>query len=116
MKEILEKSLLQKIERLEAFEERMMIRLDNFSIKIKEYSQNKAIHLYFEIHPINGLKLTEDMVLVCAIYDKEGAILTVETIPLDKDDFFGFDIKFFYIDDADELIDKLGKIRVYPKK
>ena len=43
MKEILAKSLLNKIERLEAFEERLSVRFENISIKI--YANN-AVSVY----------------------------------------------------------------------
>lgn len=112
MKEILEKSLLQKIERLEAFEERMMIRLENISIRINEFSR---LTLFCEVHPVNGTKLAEDIKLECVIYDKEGAILVVGKNYLYEEDFFGFEILEFSFSDA-ELIDKVGKIRIYPKK
>jgi hypothetical protein len=53
MKEILGKSLLQKIERLKAFEERMKIRLENISIRITEHNW---IKVFCEVHPVNGTK------------------------------------------------------------
>jgi hypothetical protein len=112
MKEILEKSLLQKLERLEAFEERMMIRLENISIRINEYNWLK---IFCEVHPIQGTKLIEDIKIECVIYDKEGAILVVDQNYLYEEDFFGFEILEYSFNEA-ELVDQVGKIRIYPKK
>lgn len=112
MKEILEKSLLQRIERLEAFEERMMIRLENISIRINELNW---IILFCEVHPVNGTKLSKDIRIECVIYDKEGAILEVGQNYLDEENFFGFEILEYKFYNGEELADKVGKIRIYPK-
>jgi hypothetical protein len=37
-------------------------------------------------------KLNEDITLECVIYNKEGAILVVETDNLFEEDFFGFEV------------------------
>ena len=112
MKKILEKSLLQKIERLEAFEDRMKIRLENLSIKI---DNNNWLTLFCEVHPLNGTTINEYIEVECVIYDNEGTILEVDSKSLDEEDFFGFEIlKFDFYDK--ELVDKIGKIRLYPKK
>lgn len=112
MKELLEKSLLQKIERLEAFEDRMKIRLENISVRVNEHNWLK---LFCEAHPINGTTINEDITLECVIYDLEGAILVVNTNYMYADEFFGFEVLEFSFSDS-ELVDKIGKIRVYPKK
>ena len=112
MKEILEKALLKKIERLEAFEERMNIRLENISIRITNHNW---LNFFCEIHPVSGTKINEDTIIECVIYDKEGAIIKMKSHCLYEDDFFGFEVLEFTFTD-NELADKIGKIRIYPKK
>lgn len=112
MKEVLEKSLIQKIERLEAFEDRLKIRLENLSIRINDRNWFK---IFCEVHPCNGTKINESITLECVIYDKEGAILIVQSDYLSAADFFGFEVIEYTFND-DSLIDKIGKIRIYPKK
>lgn len=113
MKEILEKALLQKIERLEAFEDRMKIRLENISIKVDKYNW---LTLFCEAHPSSGTSISEYVKIECVIYDKEGSILDVNSNSLDEDDFFGFEVLQFSFSGDSEMIDKIGKIRLYPKK
>ena len=109
MKEIIEKSLLNKIERLEAFEDRMNIRLENFSIKVK----GNYLTLFCEVYPNTGTNLSENVRIECVIYDTEGAILGKNDMLLVESDFFGFEIVQFIFSD---VADKTGKIRIYPKK
>jgi hypothetical protein len=112
MKEILEKSLLQKIERLEAFEERMGVRLEKFSIN---YDGNYWLKIYLEAHPITGNEIKEDITLECVIYSTEGNILEMDNNTLYQEDFFGFEVVKFSFGD-NELADRIGKIRIYPKR
>lgn len=112
MKEILEKSLFQKIERLEAFEDRMKIRLENLSIKI---DHNNWLTLFCEVHPVSGTSISEGMLIEVVIYDKEGVILNLKSKRLYEEDFFGFEVIELSFTDS-ELVDKIGKIRLYPKK
>jgi hypothetical protein len=109
MNEILEKSLLNKVERLEAFEDRMNIRFENFSARV---SSNNMV-LYCEVYPTIGTELTENITIECVIYDLEGAILKKETSYIYESDFFGFEVLEFNFSDS---VDKAGKIRIYPKK
>jgi hypothetical protein len=112
MKEILAKALLQKIERLEAFEDRMKIRIENISMRIDD---NNYFRIFCEVHPVSGTSISEHITLECVIYDTTGAISLVESANLYSDDFFGFEVIKFSITDS-EVVDRIGKIRIYPKK
>jgi hypothetical protein len=111
MKEILAKSLLNKIERLEAFEERLSLRFENISIKI--YANN-AVSVYCEIHSNKGTTIEKTVKIECTAYDNDGQILDVKNTYVSKDNFFGFEILEFYFGD-DEIADKINKLRLYPK-
>ena len=106
----LEKSLLKKVERLEAFEERFEISIQNISIKIDSF-----ITLFCEIHPLNGTSIKEKFYIECVIYDKDGIVLDKKASCLDSEDFFGFQIlelNFF----GNDIAVQISKIRIYPKK
>jgi len=112
MNELLGKSLTKKVERLEAFEERLSVRFENISIKAED---DGWFTLFCEVHSANGSTIEEDIDIECVIYDEEGSILDKENTRIFKDEFFGFEI----IDIAfqeDGMADRVGKIRLYPKK
>lgn len=116
MKELIEKSLLNKIERLEAFEDQVNIKMENISVSLtSNYQPYKYFSIYFEAHPISGTKILETIVFECVLYNNEGSIFLKETRSIHKDNFFGFEvIEFdFFLDDG---LDQIGKIRLYPKK
>lgn len=105
-----EKSLLKRIERLEAFEERFEISIQNISIKVESF-----ISLFCEIHPINGTTIKENFEIECVIYDKDGLVLNKKSAHLYAEDFFGFEVlelNFF----GDDVAAQISKIRLYPKK
>jgi hypothetical protein len=109
MKEILEKSLLQKIERLEAFEDRMKIRIEKLQINMGEHGY---FELFCEINPLVGTEISDNIKIECIIYDTTGGILNLQGKQIMKDDFFGFQILCFTV----KFTEKIGKIRVYPRK
>ena len=105
-----EKSLLKRVERLEAFEERFEISIQNISIKIDNF-----ITLFCEIHPLSGTSIKENFDIECVIYDKDGLVLDKKASHLYSEDFFGFQIlelNFF----GDDVAAQISKIRIYPKK
>ena len=111
MNHILAKSLLKKIERLEAFEERLDVRFENISVKIYE---NNSFSVYCEIHSNKGSNLEKSIKIECTAYDAEGQILEVKNRYVLKDNFFGFEILEFYFEDGG-IADKISKLRIYPK-
>ncbi len=110
MNDKIEKSLLQKVERLEAFEERLAVRLENISIRIDEY--NWAT-IYCEIHPVTGTNIKNDLYLECVIYDKTGSILWAHQAYVSSYTFFGFELVVFQY--QEDKVNSIGKIRIYPK-
>ncbi len=108
---LLAKSLLNKIERLEAFEERLNVRLENISVKT---DNNGWVFVLFELHTNNGTTLEIDIDIECVAYDIDGQILEVEGRGAYKNSFFGFQVfKFSFQDDG--IADKINKLRLYPK-
>ncbi len=115
MKEIIAKSLLSKIERLEAFEDRVNIKIENISIKVYDGEKIDFFLILFEVHPKSGTKIQENIEIECVLYNKDGAILQKENKYIREKNFFGFEVIEFGLN-MDGDIDQIGKIRIYPKK
>jgi len=114
-KKELEKILLSKIERLEAFEERMNVRLDNLSIKINDIDDGDFT-LFGELHSRDGgTELKERINLMCIVYNAKGEIIEKKQDVIFPEDFFGFEVfDFDFYEDG--IIHEIGAIRIYPKK
>lgn len=105
-------SFLSKIERLDAFEEKFNITLERLSINIR--SDDGWFNLLGEIHPRSGVNITEKIKLLCVIYDKEGSVIIHDYYIIYPEDFYGFKIFEFKIQE-DNIADKVGNIRLYPQ-
>lgn len=112
MKEAIAKSLLNKIERLDAFEERLFVRLENISVKVDDESW---VTIFFELHSNKGNTIDETIKVECIAYDSEGQIIAIESNYAIKDRFFGFEVFEFRFAE-DKIADKINKLRLYPKK
>ena len=110
----LEKILLKKIERLEAFEERLNVTIEKLSIKVSN-DESGWFHLLGEIHPRVGVTIDERTELICILYDKEGGILLQQSKTFYPKDFYGFEI-FDFVILEDDIANEVGSIRLYPKK
>lgn len=114
MNKVLEKSLLNKIERLEAFEERASIIFENLSIKVQSWG---GIQIFLEVYPKNGSSIPVEngyITIECILYGEENKILETSNRGIYPEDFFGFElIKFTFNDD--NIADEIKKIRIYPK-
>ena len=111
MKDILAKSLLKKIERLEAFEERLNVRFENISLKVDD---DGWVIVFFELHTNKSTIIEEIIKIECIAYDINGQILEVVYNYAFPDKFFGFEVyKFSFQEDG--IADKINKLRLYPK-
>lgn len=110
----LEKTLLKKIERLDAFEERFGVTFENISLKITDsYIWAK---LFFELHSLNGTKLNESIEIECVLYGSDSSILEKKSVNVSKNDFFGFELIEITLTGSIEMASNVSKIRIYPKK
>lgn len=110
----LEKILLKKIERLDAFEERLNVNIEKLSIKVRN-DDTGWFNLLGEIHPRVGITIDENTKLICILYDKEGGILKQESKTFYSENFYGFEI-FDFVIQKDNIANEIGSIRLYPKK
>lgn len=114
MSKILEKSLLNKVERLEAFEERASIILENLSIKISSWG---GITMFFDVYPKNGTSIPVEngnITIECILYGEENKILETSNRGIYPEDFFGFELVKFIFND-ENIANEIKKIRIYPK-
>lgn len=110
----LEKILLKKIERLEAFEERLNVSIEKLSIKV-DNDDSAWFSLFGELHSKTNTELEETIKVVCVIYDKQGSIIEQEYKYFLKDSFFGFEVFEFRFQEYG-IANEVGSIRIYPKK
>ena len=107
------KDITHLLERLEAFEERMEVRIEALYaiLDFVTYTQ-PAIVVRGEVHPRNGTELIEDFKLVVDLHDKAGRLLVTEDKLFLKDSFFGFQTFQFEIFLDNE---EFAKFRIYPR-
>jgi hypothetical protein len=109
----IEKYLLGRIERLEAFEERFGITFQNISV-VKSH----VLEIYLELHSLSGTTIPYEKMfdLECVFYDMEGKIIFSESRMIFPDRFFGFElIKFYSSNKFNSKEEQISKIRIYPK-
>lgn len=109
------------VEKIEAFEERCCVRIENISFKshIFEYNRTTSITTFFEVYSTNDdNSIPGDLQFQIVFYDTDGKILAYSTTSWDdikKDNFMGFAvIKSYGADVPCDLDNRIGKVRIYP--
>lgn len=110
---VLAKGLAKRIERLEAFEERLGIMLDKLSVTITD--DYAYLTIAGEVHLAGGTSLMKDIQLIAVAYDSEGTIIGTESAFYTREKFFGFDV-FEISLYATEIGLLAARIRVFPKE
>jgi hypothetical protein len=114
MDKVLEKSLLNKVERLEAFEERGSVTFENLCIKVQSYG---GVAIFLEVYPRNGTSIPLEngyIKIECILYGNDNNILETNNSSLDPKNFFGFELIQILFNDIN-IADEIKKIRIYPK-
>jgi hypothetical protein len=114
MNKVLEKSLLNKVERLEAFEERASVTFENLSIKVQSFG---GIAIFFEVYPRNGSSIPVEngsITIECILYGEGNKILETDNTYVNPKNFFGFELVKILFNDIN-IADEIKKIRIYPK-
>ncbi|MDY9924897.1 hypothetical protein [Methanosarcina sp.] len=108
---MLSKKLKKSVERIEAFEEKLGIKIENVTIVVSDSFD--YISVFCDIYALNGNNLNSSITLATTFYDEENNILGTPETYIDNDDFMGFEsCEISSIIDANEV----KKIRLYPKK
>lgn len=111
----------KKLERLEAFEERLGVRLEALYATISEssgYTVDDAflpgICVTGELHPKDGTTIAQRVKIVADAYDAEGRVICTSGISCsDPETFFGYET--FEVLVGGIPAEQIKKIRVYPK-
>jgi len=104
-----------KIERLEALEERLGIVLGSMSAycEIYEHTSDTHLYVYGELQASDGLELKERILLICAAYDSKGRVVNTGYDCFDPNSFYATETLSISISLPGN---DLSKIRIYPKK
>lgn len=109
--------LTSKIERLEAFEERLMVSFKSLSAFMDadedEDDDYIMVDVRGEIHAATGTKIKNDITWVIAIYDTSDRVIGTSESTYYSEDFFGFDT---FSESVHISVKNIAKIRIYPKK
>lgn len=101
------------IERLEAFEERVGVRLESLSAQLARSDDHAYLTVLGEVHPQAGTDLQEDVELVIAVYDSSARVVGTASHSLEASTFFGFET-FEIV--AEIYVNKVTRVRIYPKR
>ncbi|MHA6279027.1 hypothetical protein ACXYMT_02510 [Salinimicrobium sp. CAU 1759] len=110
MKEVLEKQLFKRIERLEMFEERMGIKIEKLTLQVP---YEDWLRLYFEVHPIKGMTLKESIHIEAVVYDSDGNIIQMTHTVLITEKFYAFEVCKLTFTDLN--LNNISRVRLYPK-
>lgn len=109
--------LTSKIERLEAFEERLMVSFKSLSAFMDASEDEEddyiTVDVRGEVHATTGTKIKKDTAVVIAIYDNSDRVIGTSESTYYADDFFGFDT---FSESVHISVRNIAKIRIYPKK
>lgn len=105
--------ITELLERLEAFEDRIGVRLDALYAYYEDHwdeQQGKIeVHVLGEIHVCGGTQLEKSVDVDLAIYDAAGRLVATTGQSIDEDTFFGFET--FHLT-CDVMKNQLARIRL----
>ena len=104
------KDLSGKIERLEAFEEKCAIRLENISAWLNEYNR---LSVLFELYPKTGTTIPNNLKIVVAVYNNNGQIVETGYNCFHAENFWGFEVGNCCLGKI--TAKDISKIRIYPE-
>jgi hypothetical protein len=104
------KRLKKSIERLEVFEEKLGIRLDNLSVTTQVRYCDLCV--LGEVYSLSGNSLSDSVVIQVNLYNNEGEIVDTNKCYIDNDRFMGYDA--FKIEFSQVDTNSISKIRVFP--
>lgn len=107
--------LTAKLERLEAFEERLGVTFKSLSAFIDDDDDDDyiSVDVRGEIHAASGTKIKNDVEVMIAAYDTLDRVIGTSETRYYSDDFFGLDT---FSESVTVSIRQISKIRIYPKK
>lgn len=108
------KDLTSKIERLEAFEDRLSVEFKNLSAFLDDSDEDyMSIDVHGELHAANGSELRDNVEVVIAAYDSSDRVVGTDTTYFDNESFFGLET---FSSSINISVKNISKVRIYPKK
>ena len=98
------------IERLEAFEERLGVRIEGLFAYIEE---DGYIRINGELHSNEGTQLEQNIKLIMSAHDSSGRIVGTDYSLISAESFFGFEIFSEYFQAQSESV---SRVRIYPRQ
>jgi hypothetical protein len=108
-----ERNLCDIIEKLEAFEERLGVRIEAHSAWCESHYDEYELFVGGELHAENGNTLKQSITVVADAYNSSNQLLATESHLIDSLTLLGFETFMIWIQRLPH--DKIAKIRVYPK-
>lgn len=102
--------LSNKVERIEAFEERLGVRIENVSVWFDD--EEEDISILFEFHSASGTTISQDITVEIVAYNNRGQIIAKEEDFYFQERFWGFETCKCYLEEISPK--NISKIRVYP--
>lgn len=86
------KDITSLVQRLDAFEERLGVRIEALSAfeSNEEYEDEVDIKVRGELHSTSGTNLEDDINLELSVYDSEGRVISTGSDWIEAESFFGF--------------------------
>lgn len=111
-----ENDITNKVQRLEAFEERLSVKIDALAAfeSVGIYNRGETeVAVRGELHSEGGSQIDKDIELHMVVYDLEGRVMETTTDFICHESFFGF-----HVFDIDCVVPDgtVGKIRLFPKE
>ncbi len=106
-----ERDVSDLLERFEAAEERLGVRLEGLFAKMDR--ANRHVHLNGELHASDeGGELGRDLEIVATVHDSSGRVVRKQSTTCRSESFFGFEAFSLSMEAGEDVP---AKIRVYPK-
>jgi hypothetical protein len=106
----IEKKLKNSIERLELFEEKLGVRLDNLSVKIDDKYKIKVLGEIFSTDE----SLNQNIFLNVNLYNHDGDLINTRKLFFNKEKFMGYDtFEFLFLEE--NIAVETSKMRIYVK-
>jgi hypothetical protein len=102
------------LERLEAFEDRLGVRLESLSVFMEVIGDDcVGLLVRGELHPQAGTELQQDVELIVAAYDSSSRIVGTMSQHFEASGFFGFETFEMIVEIH---LNEIARVRIYPKR
>ena len=108
------KDITDLVQRLDAFEERLGVRIEAMSAFLGEVDDDGEVEVSVrgELHAVSGTKLQDNLELALSVYDADGRVVQTTSDYVYEESFFGFETFDMRCYVSSGLV---SKIRIVPK-